>query len=349
MDGQQTAAKRVSLNHEREARAVNGWPMLVADRLLPRGGRPLHRGGRAERSRPAGHQRRVGHGRPRHRDADRRDVRVARLLHPGAERDPGAGALRCLPRHGAARRLPLGQPLLLQRPGSEDVVRGAAREAAAAAGAKKGAQARVRASTRATRCRCGPAPSTVRGSRSTTSAATRSRSPPSSSGACTTPPRPSSTSTTTRSTCETQSETALRHLASSYAYDHGEENEVTLRSNVDEVSEALKDELRAAPGPSRRGGRRGPSDPPGLRPGDRPGHAAASAGRSRHRRPPEDRARCRQHGRHGPPANSPRSTSSPSTTSARPPWSATSWWCSAANPRCIRWSTRVPCTPEALA
>ena len=42
---------------------------------------------------------------------------------------------------------------------------------------------------------------------------------------------------------ETQSETALRHLASSYAYDHGEENEITLRSNVDEVSQALKDEL----------------------------------------------------------------------------------------------------------
>ena len=42
---------------------------------------------------------------------------------------------------------------------------------------------------------------------------------------------------------ETQSETALRHLASSYAYDHGEEHEITLRSNVDEVSEALKHEL----------------------------------------------------------------------------------------------------------
>jgi regulator of protease activity HflC (stomatin/prohibitin superfamily) len=41
----------------------------------------------------------------------------------------------------------------------------------------------------------------------------------------------------------TQSETALRHLASSYAYDHGEEDEITLRSNVDEVSAALKDEL----------------------------------------------------------------------------------------------------------
>jgi len=42
---------------------------------------------------------------------------------------------------------------------------------------------------------------------------------------------------------ETQSETALRYLASSYAYDHGEENEITLRSNVDEVSQALREEL----------------------------------------------------------------------------------------------------------
>ena len=42
-----------------------------------------------------------------------------------------------------------------------------------------------------------------------------------------------------------QSESALRHLASAYAYDHGEENEVTLRSGVDEVSQALKQELQA--------------------------------------------------------------------------------------------------------
>jgi regulator of protease activity HflC (stomatin/prohibitin superfamily) len=41
----------------------------------------------------------------------------------------------------------------------------------------------------------------------------------------------------------TQSESALRHLASSYAYDHGEENEVTLRSGVDDVSQALRKEL----------------------------------------------------------------------------------------------------------
>src|SRR5207253_3938742 len=42
-----------------------------------------------------------------------------------------------------------------------------------------------------------------------------------------------------------QSESALRHLASVYAYDHGEENEITLRSGVDEVSQALKEELQA--------------------------------------------------------------------------------------------------------
>ena len=41
-----------------------------------------------------------------------------------------------------------------------------------------------------------------------------------------------------------QSESALRHLASQYAYDHGEDNEITLRSGVDEVSQALKGELQ---------------------------------------------------------------------------------------------------------
>lgn len=44
----------------------------------------------------------------------------------------------------------------------------------------------------------------------------------------------------------TQSETALRHVATTYAYDQmpGEpEGEITLRSNIEEVSGALKDEL----------------------------------------------------------------------------------------------------------
>ena len=42
---------------------------------------------------------------------------------------------------------------------------------------------------------------------------------------------------------ETQSESALRHLASSYAYDHGEEQEITLRSGMEEISQALRNEL----------------------------------------------------------------------------------------------------------
>jgi regulator of protease activity HflC (stomatin/prohibitin superfamily) len=41
-----------------------------------------------------------------------------------------------------------------------------------------------------------------------------------------------------------QSESAVRHLASCYAYDHGEENETTLRSGVEEVSQALRKELQ---------------------------------------------------------------------------------------------------------
>jgi regulator of protease activity HflC (stomatin/prohibitin superfamily) len=44
-----------------------------------------------------------------------------------------------------------------------------------------------------------------------------------------------------------QSESAVRHLASAYAYDQGQgdEPEVTLLSGVDEVSQALKQELQA--------------------------------------------------------------------------------------------------------
>ena len=41
-----------------------------------------------------------------------------------------------------------------------------------------------------------------------------------------------------------QSESAVRHLANSYAYDHGEQNEITLRSGYDEVSAALRQELQ---------------------------------------------------------------------------------------------------------
>lgn len=40
-----------------------------------------------------------------------------------------------------------------------------------------------------------------------------------------------------------QSEAAVRHLASEFAYDHGEEHEITLRGNTDEVSLTLQKEL----------------------------------------------------------------------------------------------------------
>lgn len=42
-----------------------------------------------------------------------------------------------------------------------------------------------------------------------------------------------------------QSETAVRHLANSYAYDHGEEGEITIRSDADDISNALQKELQA--------------------------------------------------------------------------------------------------------
>jgi len=41
-----------------------------------------------------------------------------------------------------------------------------------------------------------------------------------------------------------QSDAALRHLANCYPYDHGEEEEVTLRSGMDEVAQVLRQELQ---------------------------------------------------------------------------------------------------------
>src|SRR5271163_2088615 len=43
---------------------------------------------------------------------------------------------------------------------------------------------------------------------------------------------------------EIQSESAIRSIASRYAYDHGEEHEITLRGGADEVAFALKEELQ---------------------------------------------------------------------------------------------------------
>ena len=44
---------------------------------------------------------------------------------------------------------------------------------------------------------------------------------------------------------EVQSEAAVRQLANNFAYDHGEEGEITLRSGMAEVSNALQNEVQA--------------------------------------------------------------------------------------------------------
>ena len=41
-----------------------------------------------------------------------------------------------------------------------------------------------------------------------------------------------------------QSESAMRHLASEYAYDHGEEDEITLRGGGERINQALRAELQ---------------------------------------------------------------------------------------------------------
>lgn len=42
-----------------------------------------------------------------------------------------------------------------------------------------------------------------------------------------------------------QSESAIRHLASSYAYDAGNDDDISLRSSTDDVTELLKNEIQA--------------------------------------------------------------------------------------------------------
>jgi regulator of protease activity HflC (stomatin/prohibitin superfamily) len=48
-----------------------------------------------------------------------------------------------------------------------------------------------------------------------------------------------------KSYVQVQSESALRSIASRFAYDHGEQHEPTLRGSADEVAQALQEELQA--------------------------------------------------------------------------------------------------------
>jgi hypothetical protein len=102
----------------------------------------------------------------------------------------------------------------------------------------------------------------------------------------------------------TQSETAVRHLASAYPYDSGE----TFADTDDEITRqrrrGVRGLARGTHRATRAGGRdrgAGPPHPSCLRPRDRPGDASPAAGRGGHRRAPQDRHRRREHGGDGPP------------------------------------------------
>ena len=93
-----------------------------------------------------------------------------------------------------------------------------------------------------------------------------------------------------------QSDSALRKVASLYAYDNLEDkNELTLRNGGDEINRRLEGEIRKHLEIAG-----GSYQLPSLRTGDCQRDAQASAGRSHHRRSRKDSRGCRLDGRHGP-------------------------------------------------
>ncbi len=102
----------------------------------------------------------------------------------------------------------------------------------------------------------------------------------------------------------TQSETAVRHLASAYPYDRRVRRHRGRDHAARQRRRGLRGAARGAHGAARAGGRdrgAGPPHPPRLRAGDRPGDAPPPAGRGRHRRAPQDRHGRGEHGRDGAP------------------------------------------------
>ena len=138
-----------------------------------------------------------------------------------------------------------------------------------------------------------------------------------------------------------QTEAAVRNLATSYKYDAHEEDQMSLRGNTAAVADHLKKEIQD---------RLSKAGVEVLE--ARISHLAYApeiaqamlqrqqAGRD-HRGATADRRRRGRHGRDGARACCPSARSSSSTTSARRPWSATCWWCSAASVRPSRSSTRA--------
>ncbi len=99
---------------------------------------------------------------------------------------------------------------------------------------------------------------------------------------------------------DTQSETALRHVANSHSYDASGEGIMSLRDHTDEVGGQVAAGTGGAGRARGRGDHRVQDHPAVLRPGDRPGDAAATAGQRRRGRPDTDRGGRRGDGADGP-------------------------------------------------
>jgi regulator of protease activity HflC (stomatin/prohibitin superfamily) len=245
VDGQPAGGQQASLNHERQARAVNGWPMLAATIVIYAASVALFIAAAV-----LGDQGRLSTASGWGMIAPGIALLiVAIFLSPGFfTLEPNEtrvlvlfGAYKGTVRRGGFR---WANPFYSNGPAVKSSVQAAAREAVAAAGgAKKGQQPRPM--RKYPRYKVSVRARTLNGPKLKVN--DRRGNPV--EIATVVIWRVKDTAQAVFDVddfelyVETQSETALRHLAGSYAYDHGEENEVTLRSNVDEVSQALKDEL----------------------------------------------------------------------------------------------------------
>ena len=146
-----------------------------------------------------------------------------------------------------------------------------------------------------------------------------------------------------------QTETAVRHIASSYPYTSRGDGELSLRDNADEITSGCPAEIADAGRAGRGAHHRVAADPAVVRRRDRPGHAAPAAGQRRGRRAAADRGGRGRHGPAGPAAARRTRTSSSWMRSARPPWCPTCWWCCAASRPPSRSSTPAPCTSDGSA
>ena len=96
-----------------------------------------------------------------------------------------------------------------------------------------------------------------------------------------------------------QTETAVRHVASTHPYDSHEDGQLSLRQNANEITSQLTEEIAARVGSAGVRIIEFPADPALLRPRDRPGDAPPAAGERSGGRPQDHRGGRRGHGRAG--------------------------------------------------